>query len=387
MLFEDWWGEYTMKIGVDAYYLYAPRNDGIGNYVLRMLAELSLKDRSNHYILYTPGITHREYAELYLKNKNFTIKIVPGIMNSRRRLWLQSPSMLKEIKNDSIDLFFGGGEYFPLLIDRRVIVISAIHDVAFRMVPEAISWTNKIFYHFLFPFFIRRADAFFTVSNNSRDEMVKFLKIKRDDIYVIYNGIKIADYLPNVKVKKKRYILFVGTLQPRKNLVNLINAYALIANTIPDDLVIVGARSWKNSHLSDVIDRLPEEISRRITFLGYLSSADLVTLYQEARVFALLSMHEGFCLPILESMASGTAVLTSPMGAIPEVFQDAVHYADPQSPSDIARALEDLLNHDSLRKKFEQKGLKHAKRYDISIQAENVMKAFKAVFVSKRPKK
>jgi glycosyltransferase involved in cell wall biosynthesis len=375
-----------MNIGVDAYYLYAKHIDGLGNYLLRLLKELSRIDSEHEYYLYTPGVTHAGYADAIFANPQFKLRLIPGIFQGKRRIWLQSPSLKREIIGDGIDLFFAGAEYFPLFLPRSIRVASTIHDVAYKAIPEAISLTNSIFYNLLFPFFVRRSNFFFTVSNHSKMEMAKYLHIDQKKITVIHNGIDLTYYTPLKKGSKKRYILFVGTLQPRKNLVNLIKAFSIISDKISDSLVIVGGSGWKNSPLSSLIEKMSEQVKRRIIFTGYVAGDDLVKLYREARLFALPSLHEGFCLPILEAMASGTAVLTSHRTAIPEVFGDAVEYADPSSPEDIAAKLYDLLANDAKRDRLQRRGLAMSKKYDVRIQAAGYLSSFNkmAVMMGKR---
>jgi glycosyltransferase involved in cell wall biosynthesis len=368
-----------MIIGVDAYYLYAEHIDGLGNYLLRLLKELSRIDRENEYFLYTPGITHREYVEKILANPRFTLRQIPGILSGKRRFWLQSPSLKKQILSDGVELFFAGAEYFPLFLPAKITVATTIHDVAFKAIPEAISLANSIFYNYFFPFFIRRSDYFFTVSHHSKKEMMTYLGIADEKISVVYNGIDLEKFTPAKKHEKKNFILFVGTLQPRKNLVNLVQAFARVAGEISDDLVIVGGSGWKNSPLRDLIDSLDEPVRQRVIFKGYVAGDTLAALYREAKIFALPSLHEGFCLPILEAMASGGVALPGRSTAIPEVFGDAVVYADPHSPVDIADKLRDLVQSEKKRLTLQDKGLALSKKYDVRNQAEGYRACFKKI--------
>lgn len=368
-----------MNIGVDAYYLYAEHIDGLGNFLLRLLVQLSRIDSDNDYFLYAPGIRHTGQADIIFRNPRFHLREISGIFRGKRRLWLQSPSLRTAIIRDRVDLFFAGAEYFPLFIPRSVTVATTIHDVAYRAMPEAISLTNSIFYNFLFPFFVKRSDLFFTVSEHSKNEMINYLHIDADRITVVHNGIDLSEFPPAGKNEKEPYLLFVGTLQPRKNLVNIIKAFALIAEKIDDSLVIVGASGWKNSPLRDQIDCLEKPIRDRIAFKGYVDGDELARLYRKARLFVLPSLHEGFCLPILEAMASGTAVLTAPRTAIPDVFGDAVEYADPLSPEDIAKKMHELVSDGRKLARFEKKGLSLSKKYDVSAQASGYLASFNKI--------
>jgi glycosyltransferase involved in cell wall biosynthesis len=368
-----------MNIGVDAYYLYAEHIDGLGNFLLRLLVQLSRIDTGNDYFLYTPGVRHTAQAEIIFSNPHFHLREIPGIFTGKRRLWLQSPSLRSAIIRDRIDLFFAGAEYFPLFIPRSIKVATTIHDVAFKAIPAAISMTNSIFYNVMFPFFVRRADYFFTVSEHSKKEMVNYLHIDARKITVVYNGIDLSEFTPAGTNEKEPYLLFVGTLQPRKNLVNIIKAFALIAGRIQETLVVVGGSGWKNSPLADLVESLDQPVRDRIVFKGYVDGEELSRLFRRARLFVLPSLHEGFCLPILEAMASGTAVLTAWSTAIPEVFGDAVEYADPLDPDDIAKKLLELVSDERKRARFEELGLSHSKKYDVKTQARGFLAAFNRI--------
>lgn len=368
-----------MKIGVDAYYLNAEHIDGLGTFILRLMKELSRIDDRNDYYLYTPGVHQKKYASEIFANTRFHLRIVPGIFRTSRRFWLQSPSLKQSIRKDGAELFFAGAEYFPLLLPRSITVALAIHDVAFRAVPKAISLSNMVFYRLLFPLFIRRADRFFTVSRHSRDELVRYLGIREDLISVIPNGIDLDAFSPANSTKKRDYILFVGTLQPRKNLVNLIRAFERASGSIPHRLVVVGASGWKNSPLRELVDGLSPKTRERIEFMGYVSGPDLVRLYREASLFALPSLHEGFCLPIMESLASGTPALASPVTAIPEVYGDAIEYADPYSPEDISNKIIGLLTDNARLEGFRRRGLDLAKKFSVRTQASEYLNSFNAI--------
>ena len=188
-----------MNIGIDAYYLYSKNIDGLGNFLLRLMKQLTLLDDKNNYFLYTPGIVQKEYADSIFLKQNFTLREIKGSFRSRRRFWLQSPSLRKSIMNDNIDMFFGGGEYFPFLLPKKIFVASVIHDVAYRVVPGEISLTNKIFYYFLLPLFVKRANIFFTVSNNSKREIEKYLNIGNKKVIAIHNGIELKKFKPEKK--------------------------------------------------------------------------------------------------------------------------------------------------------------------------------------------
>jgi glycosyltransferase involved in cell wall biosynthesis len=368
-----------MNIGIDAYYLFSLENTGIGHYVLNLLVQLSKIDKQNNYFLFTPAIRNAKYAELLLKNSRFQIIQVYNFLTKSRRLWLQHPSLKKHIIKNNIKFFLGGGEYIPIFLPSKIKIGVTIHDVVFKILPDTVSLVNKFFYNTLFKICIRKANIIFTGSKTTGSEIYSYLKIDENKIIIIPDGIDITRFIPDKKIVKKNYLLFVGTLQPRKNLINLLKAFAIIHNKIKEKLIIVGASGWKNSSLNEYITSLPREIRNKIEFLGYIDNETLVRLYREAKLFALPTLHEGFGLIILEAMASGTPVLTSKVGAIPEFFSDAVAFADPLSPEDISEKILNILKSQNIQNDMIRKGLKIARNYDIKNQAEKYLAVFNKI--------
>lgn len=368
-----------MNIGIDAYYLYSTENTGIGYYVLNLLIGLSRVDKKNKYFLYTPPVRDSRYTGIILENKNFHIVECDNAAKKFKRLWLQHPSVKKRIREDNLDLFLGGGEHIPLFFRSRTVFCLTIHDVVFKIYPETVSAVNKFFCNTLLVLCARKAGYIFTVSETSKKEIVQHLHIEPSVISAIPNGIDLEKYRPSSKTRKGDYILFVGTIQPRKNLVNLIKAFSLIHNDIQERLVIVGASGWKNSSLINYIRELPAPIRERIEFKGYVGEEELLTLYREARLFAAPSLHEGFGIIILEAMASGTPVVASATGAISEYFSGAALLADPLSPEDIGKKMLKVLKSGKLQNDMIRKGIAAAERFGVEKVARQYIRAFSEI--------
>lgn len=364
-----------MIIGVDAYCLHEKQNTGIGTLTLNLLKALSKIDNDNIYILFTPAITHNEDAKEIVANKNFKIIEYKGFFGNYRRLWLQDPLLTYKIVKEKVEIFWGGGEYIPLWLPGKIITIVSIHDVVFAMYPETIKVADKFLYHTLFLACLKRTNAIITVSENSKQEIIHYLHPNKP-IFVAYNGIPISKYKSENKEKKGNYILFVGTLQPRKNLINVIKAFELLYKDINVDLIIVGASGWKNSSIRSLVESLDSTIQNKIKFMGYIDNQSLVKIYQKAKVFIAPSLHEGFGLIILEALASGTPVVTSPRGAIQEVFKDSVEYADPLNPHDIKDKIKEILKSKNKQKKMIEYGLHYAKQFDIMNTAQRYKQIF-----------
>lgn len=373
-----------MNIGIDAYYLYSTENTGIGYYVLNLLVGLSRVDRKNRYFLYTPPVRDTRYAGIILQNRNFHIVECDNAAKKYKRLWLQHPSVKKRIKDDDLDLFLGGGEHIPLFFRSRTIFCLTIHDVVFKIYPETVSAVNKFFCNTLLVLCARKAGHIFTVSETSKQEIVQHLHIAPSVISAIPNGIDLEKYRPSSKTRKGDYILFVGTIQPRKNLVNLIKAFSLIHNDIKERLVIVGASGWRNSSLINYIKELPAPIRDRIEFKGYVGEEELLSLYQEARLFVAPSLHEGFGIIILEAMASGTPVVASAIGAVAEYFSKAALLADPFSPEDIGEKMHKILKSKKLQNEMIRQGFVTAEQFCVEKVARQYRKAFSLIEKTKK---
>ncbi|MGL4369683.1 MAG: glycosyltransferase family 4 protein [Spirochaetota bacterium] len=367
-----------MNIGFDAFFLSMKENTGIGNVVLQLLRGLSGADDHNRYFLFTPGIAHQDIADEICKNRNFTVVIVRGAFSSSRRIWLQCPSLLRAVKMTGVEFFFGGGEYIPVFLPRRIAAGVIIHDCVSRLFPGSIPFSSRLLYRFLLPLCVRRADHIFTISQNSAEDIRRFYSVGTRPFHIIPNGVDLSVYHPGKKAGDG-YILFVGTVQPRKNLAMLIRGFAYAADSIRERLVVVGASGWKNSDLSALVESLPPHTRERIEFRGYLSGEQLAVLYREAELFAAPSIHEGFGLILLEACASGTAVLASPTGAVPEFFSECAAFADPYSAGDIGRNLVLLLNSGSEREKMAKKGLALSARFSVEVMVRGYLRAFDSI--------
>lgn len=365
-----------MIIGLDGYFLYEQKNTGMGTLAKNVFREIARLDNKNTYILFTPKVFHNDYAKEITQNKNIKIVEVDSILKRWRRLWLQSLFLRKKILKEKINIFFGPSEYIPVFLPKKIKTIVTIHDVVFKVFPDTISFFDKMIYNCLLPLCVRKAATIITISQNSKVEIKKYLHVDESKITIIHNGIPIDKYKPTKKLKKENYILFVGTLQPRKNLVNLLKAFTIIAKKADCSLHVVGAMGWKTTAIKDTVEDIDPMIRERIHFLGYINNDQLVDLYQKALVFAAPSLHEGFGLIILEALASGTPVVTSPCGSIPEIFKDSVVYADPLRPDDIAQKILDLLQNKQKQEKMIARGIKYAKNYDVSIAAKKYIDVF-----------
>jgi glycosyltransferase involved in cell wall biosynthesis len=194
---------------------------------------------------------------------------------------------------------------------------------------------------------------------------------------VIYeaNSLKLSDLIDFDKVDGE-YILFVGTLEPRKNLPRLLQAYALLSKTIRDKhpLVIVGGKGWGKDNIYSIIEQL--SISKHVKVLGYLSDEELASVYHQSHLFVMPSLYEGFGLPLLEAMSMGVPVVTSNISSLPEIVGDNAVIVDPNNVESIKDGIEKVLIDNELRNQLSKAGLDRAKLFSWKGAAKETLAVF-----------
>lgn len=254
-------------------------------------------------------------------------------------------------------------------------VVLTVHDLIFKLFPNTVDRKVKTILELYLPSSLRIAQLIIVNSRSTEKDLIRFFPFVEGKTRVIYPGVDDIFHPVNdpkrketvlQKYKLEEYILFVGTLEPRKNLITLIKAYGKLLKFIDSescpDLAIVGAKGWKHTPFFEFFQRLPNEIQKKIHFLGFVPEEDLPVLYSSARVFVFPSLYEGFGLPVLEAMACGTPVVTSNVSSLPEIGGDAVEFVNPKNAEEIAVKILGLLD-EKRASLFREKGLIQAKKY------------------------
>lgn len=247
----------------------------------------------------------------------------------------------------------------PFFIPSRTRVLLHIHDVSFRVYPELIGWKDRLFLSFFIPRSLRRANLILAPSQFTKDEIVRWYGAVPGKIAVIPNAVSqefLAEANPDVGVLRKKYhlperfIVYVGTLQPRKNIPFLIQAFGVLRKRLPDiSLVLIGNRS--GHHFDRSIDHAITSLGleKEVFFPGYIDQRDLPGVMRMAEVFAFPSLYEGFGIPILEAMSQGVPVAASDIPCLREVALDATSYFDPTSVASCEEILYTLLTDNNRR--------------------------------------
>jgi glycosyltransferase involved in cell wall biosynthesis len=291
-------------------------------------------------------------------------------------------------------VFFTPSHYAPRFSPAPLVV--SVMDLSYIYFPEMFNKSDLYQLKSWTSYSVKKAKAIITISNSSRNDIINVYGIPEENVHVTYPGIKpVVDLEPHIysmnelKMKyqiKDKYVLFVGTIQPRKNLERLIEAFSLVINTdnasdkhVLEDLqlVIVGKKGW----LYESILAAPGKfgISNNVKFLDFVPSEDLPLLYGHAQCFVLPSLYEGFGLPILEAMKYDCPVITSKVSSMPEAGGDAALYVDPTNTEDIAEKIKKLVQSEKLREELIEKGRKQVKKFSWEKTAKETLEILKEV--------
>lgn len=274
----------------------------------------------------------------------------------------------------------------PVLRAGRTVV--TVHDLAFRHRPETLTAAARRHFETATAKAVRRADAVIAVSEQTRRDILDAYEIPPERVRVVPNGVTPRFHPDGTDAARDRigrtygfqagFILFVGTLEPRKNVVGLLKAYALLRRTHPDApaLVVAGGKGW----LYDAIFETAEALNLHpyVHFPGHVPDVDLPDLYRCARAFVYPSFYEGSGLPVLEAMACGVPVVTSNCSALPEAAGDAALLTDPNDPEAIAAALGRILDDEDLARDLRRRGVRQAALFSWDRAAKETLSVYRA---------
>ncbi|MBN1260595.1 MAG: glycosyltransferase family 4 protein, partial [Anaerolineae bacterium] len=265
--------------------------------------------------------------------------------------------------------------------------VVTVHDVFAWSYPGVSTLADTVIYRYWLPYVLPRVDAVITVSEVSKADIVKHLRISPNNVRVVYEGVS-DHYQPASAIEvavarthhnlPERYLLFVGSVEKRKNLHGLLEACSRLWRAGESrPLVVVGARRWKFSEILDTIERL--DLHDHVRFTGFVPEADLPALYSGADLFVFPSLYEGFGLPPLEAMACGTPVVCSNAASLPEVVGDAAITVDPHDTEALADAIRRVLDDPALQETLRAKGLARAKQFTWEKAARETLAVYRKV--------
>lgn len=360
-----------MKIGADGWNL-ASGWSGISRY-LTVSAEL-LRAQADVRVFVPPPVRPDR-------------RVGPGAL-ARRMYWGQV-ELPRLARRDGIDVLWGPAHRLPLRLDPRIARVVTIHDLVWLKTPQTMRARQRYAEALLMTQAVRSADAIIAVSHSTADDIRKHFGRRARRVVVIPPSppplVPDASASPRSRFGLTRpYALFVGTLEPRKNVIRLLDAYASLDADVRRRcmLVLAGQKGWKLPDIAPEIER--RGLGDSVRWLGFVTDGELSGLYRDAMFLAMPSLYEGFGLPILEANRAGIAVLTSDLSSMPEVAGKAGHFVDPRSVDSIAAGLRRLITDGPYRETLASAALANAARYDGQRNAQDMLSLFEELIAERR---
>lgn len=344
-----------MIIGIDGSRAFIDKKTGTENYSYQLISHLVQLDQTNNYHIFLRPQNSKPKGS-WPTNLHFTTIPYP-------RLWTQA-GLAGQTYRENLDVLFVPSHTLPLIRKPGLKTVLTVHDLGAEYLPTTHQLKQRLYLKLMTNYQLKSATHLIAVSEATKQDIIKRVGVRAEKISVVYEGYNQNLFKPTKSVVSGEYFLFVGTIQPRKNLERLIKAYAQFLKqqgpSKQPELVLAGSKGW----LADEIYALPARlgIKNQVKFLGYVPDEKLPALYSGAKAFLFPSLFEGFGLPILEAMACGCPVLTSNISSMPEVGGDAALYVDPYSVEDITRGIEKIMNQE-LRIKNIKKGFEQVKKF------------------------
>ena len=342
---------------------------GMGKYIAELVNNAPKADPYNTYFIYLSE-ENRKYFNLSHPNIELVLVHNMWTQGFLRILWEQFFIPFSLYWN-KINIYHAPGFVLPLFkVNKKIKYIVTIADMTFFSHPEHhIYWKQKYF-KYMIPLSIKKADQVIAISENTKQDILQMVPVDKKKIVVTYLGYdtsfsrqdkeKIKSTLKKYEITFS-YILFVGMLEPRKNIPSLIKAFAAIKEKKNHKQVIVGKRGWMYGEIFALIKNL--KIEEQVVFTGYIPDEDLPSLYSGATCFVYPSFYEGFGIPIIEAMACGCPVITSNNSSMREIAGDAAILIDPYNLMDIQNAIELLIKDKEVRRRKEREGITQAKSF------------------------
>jgi len=360
---------------------------GLGRYTSELVAALLALDHNADYVMFynnpasatiPPPLTSLPRLTTSLAIKPWRMAVLLSHMAGRSQ----------DSLFPGIDLFHATDHLLPRLY--CVKSVFTLHDLVFQVYPETHKSLNRWFLRLMIPRFLRAADAIIAISQWTKSDAVRLYGIPEEKITVIYEGVHPRFHRlhqTEIAAARQKYrlpqhaILYVGTIEPRKNLITLLDAYVqmLRQHAVADDtkLVIVGRKGWLYEPFFRRLHELGLE--GQVIFPGFVADKDLPAIYAAADVFVFPSLYEGFGLPVLEAMACGAPVVCSNSSSLPEVAGDAALQFAPTDVASLAAALQRILSDGELRRRLVAAGVQRAQHFTWEETARQTLQVYRQV--------
>ena len=381
-----------MRIGIDIR-LIGKKQTGSEAVFFNLVKNLAEIDQSNQYFLFTDTDPKQnddlklEIDKLKLKN-NFQIIFI----DSPNRFWWNLWALPNYLRQHPVNVFHT--QYIaPFWMPKNIQLVLTIHDISFNFFPQFVKYSDLFFLKMLIPRSLRIATKVIAVSEFTKDEIEKYYHVPAEKIAVARNGVDFELFNQNITQEKlkqvrqkynlpQQFILYIGTLQPRKNIPVLIKAVKILREKFDfQDTSLVVAGNRKAHNFDPKIDKTIKKYNLEscVIFPGWIDEKDKPALYKLASCFVFPSLYEGFGIPIIEAMAAGAPVVSSGIACLTEVGGNAVLFADPKKPEEFAQKIHEILSNENLRKDLVRKGTETAQKYTWRENAEKTLVVYKSI--------
>jgi glycosyltransferase involved in cell wall biosynthesis len=376
-----------MKIGFDAKRL-VYNLTGLGNYSRTVVNSLSEFYPQNQYLLYTPGIQPNPRLDSLRAQSNITIKTPKGIFGKAFGSVWRTYSLANLADSDSLDIFHGLSNELPSGIRRkRFQAIVTIHDLIFMRYPNLYSWVDRRIYERKTRYACMNASRIVAVSEQTKSDLVEFLGLEPRQVEVIYQScdplfaVQLSES-DRSQVRKKyqlpsEFILYVGSIEERKNLLGLLKAIKVLERKMKVNLVALGNGG---RYLNIVRQFIAENgLKERVVIHSGVAFSDFPAIYQSASLFVYPSFFEGFGIPIIEALWSRIPVITSTGSCFAEAGGSGSFYVEPGNAEALADTMQKVLEDSEVRSTMIEKGLSHVQQFKTQVTAAKMMGLYEKV--------
>jgi glycosyltransferase involved in cell wall biosynthesis len=375
-----------LKIGFDAKRLFN-NTTGLGNYSRTLVSKLKEYYPLNDYLLYTPKIVHTSQTDQFLQG-GYTVRkpeSMPG--------WLwRSAYVANLITKDKIDVFHGLSHELPMGIHRTsTCSVVTIHDIIYKFHPGDFPWFDRKVYDFKFRYACEKSDRIIAISESTKTDIMLHYGVPEDKISVIYQTCNDAfkqsidertiDTVLQQYHLPKEYLLYVGTINQRKNLLSIVQAVHQLGNKLTIPLLVVGNGKEYKQTVMEYIKK--HHLESKILFAPYIQNTDLPAVYTRASIFIFPSRYEGFGIPVIEALYCKTPVITSRMSSLPEAAGPGAYYIDVDEPATIAEGIDKILSVPTYATQLTTQGYNYVQQFNNENATRRLMGIYERISKAK----
>ena len=353
-----------MLIGIDTSRVTKPKLTGTEYYSVEIIKAMLALDKNDRFLLYAQRDPKPRLGEI---DENVKIKVMPF-----PKFWSQV-RLSWEMLIKKPDILFVPSHTVPLIHPKNTVV--TLHDLGFKHYPELYSPKELVYHNWTMQFSAEKAKAIITPSEYTKKDLIETYGIDPAKITVVYHGINREEFEPKGKVVKEPYIFFIGRLEEKKNIVNMIKAFGLLRKEkrITHKLLLAGSPGFGYEKIQEEIGKLPADIKKDVVQLGYVDQKKYIEYLQKADVFLFATNFEGFGMPLLEAMAAQTPIVTSNISSMPEIAGRAAICVDPKKPLEIASAMSRIINSQKIKDDLIYRGRMRVRLFSWEKAAEETL--------------